>query len=79
MFKELINKLFNKKSEPVKEGTVKFFNQAKGFGFIKENGSDQDVFVHSSNVEGKIRENDHVQFQVEYVEKGPSAINVKPV
>ncbi|MGO3181889.1 MAG: cold-shock protein [Aequorivita sp.] len=78
MLKAFINKLMNnKKPEVMKEGTVKFFNVTKGFGFIKVKDTDQDIFVHSSNLIDKIREGDKVQFDVEQGEKGPSAIKVK--
>ncbi len=78
MLKEFINKLFNKKKpEILKEGIVKFFNQTKGFGFIKVKDTGQDIFVHSTNLIDKIRENDKVQFDVEQGEKGLSAIKVR--
>lgn len=78
MFKRLINKLTNtKEKSEMKEGTVKFFNRSKGFGFIKMEGSDQDVFVHASNLIDKIREDDRVQFDIEQEDKGPSAVKVK--
>jgi len=57
------------------KGTVKFFNEAKGFGFIKgENG--QDVFVHATGLVHEIRENDEVTFDMQDGKKGPSAVNV---
>lgn len=65
------------KESKAMEGTVKFFNNTRGFGFIEVNGSDEDVFVHASNLIDKIRENDHVKFNVEQGKKGPSAINVR--
>ena len=58
-------------------GTVKFFNNAKGFGFITPESGDKDVFVHSNNLMDNITEGDKVSFDVESTEKGPSAINVK--
>lgn len=59
----------------MKKGTVKFFNDAKGFGFINdENG--QDIFVHSSGLRDNIRENDEVTFDTEQGKKGLNAINV---
>ena len=58
-------------------GTVKFFNNAKGFGFITPESGDKDVFVHSNNLIDNISEGDKVSFDVESTEKGPSAINVK--
>ena len=63
-----------------KEGTVKFFNETKGFGFIvpAESG-EEDVFVHSSGLIDQIRENDKVQYEVERGKKGLNAVNVKVV
>ncbi|MBT8259041.1 MAG: cold shock domain-containing protein [Flavobacteriaceae bacterium] len=63
----------------MKEGTVKFFNNSKGFGFITPNDSDKDVFVHLNGLIDRISENDVVQFELEETEKGPAAINVKLV
>ncbi len=60
----------------MKKGTVKFFNEAKGFGFIKEDGG-QEVFVHVSGLKDKIRENDTVEFEIQEGQKGLNAINVK--
>lgn len=61
----------------MKEGTVKFFNDQKGFGFITPDNSNKDVFVHVNGLIDEIRENDKVQFEVEEGRKGPNAINVK--
>ena len=61
----------------MKEGTVKFFNNAKGFGFIKPSDSNDDVFVHESGLIDEIRENDKVKFDVERGRKGMNAINVE--
>lgn len=63
----------------MKKGKVKFFDQTKGFGFIKEEGSDTEVFVHSSGLVDQIRDNDEVTFDVESGRKGPNAVNVKLV
>ncbi len=63
----------------MKEGTVKFFNNAKGFGFIKLKDSDEDVFVHQSGIIDEIQENDNVKFTMERGQKGMSAINVELV
>ncbi len=61
----------------MQEGTVKFFNETKGFGFIKPNDGGPDVFVHVSDLQGaKIRENDKVTFEVKNGKKGLNAINV---
>jgi len=58
-------------------GIVKFFNEAKGFGFIKEHGTNTEYFVHITGLVDKIRENDEVTFDVEQGKKGPNAVNVK--
>ena len=58
-------------------GTVKFFNESKGFGFIKEENSDKEYFVHSTGLIDRINENDQVTFDVEMGKKGLNAVNVK--
>lgn len=60
----------------MQSGTVKFFNETKGFGFITTDGSNQDIFVHVSGLVDEIRENDQVNFEVEQGRKGPNAVNV---
>ncbi|SEH85131.1 cold shock protein (beta-ribbon, CspA family) [Paenimyroides aquimaris] len=59
------------------EGTVKFFNETKGFGFISQANGDEDIFVHTSGLLDRVRENDTVVFEVEQGRKGITAINVK--
>lgn len=59
------------------KGTVKFFNDAKGFGFITEEGSDKEHFVHISGIIDEIREGDEVTFDLTEGKKGLNAINVK--
>ena len=61
----------------MKNGTVKFFNESKGFGFIKDESSGQDIFVHSSGLKENIAENDKVVFEVEQGKKGLNAVNVR--
>jgi CspA family cold shock protein len=61
------------------EGTVKFFNETKGFGFIVPADGSEDVFVHSSGLIDQIRENDKVDYEVERGKKGLNAVNVKVV
>ena len=63
----------------MKKGTVKFFNNTKGFGFIVPSDSSEDVFVHESGLIDDIRENDEVQFEVEQGKKGLNAVNVELV
>jgi CspA family cold shock protein len=60
----------------MKTGTVKFFNEAKGFGFIKEDGTNKEIFVHKNDLKENIRENDKVQFEVQEGQKGLNAVNV---
>jgi cold shock protein len=61
----------------MKNGIVKFFNESKGFGFIKEAESEKDYFVHSSGLKERIKENDEVTFDLEQGKKGLNAVNVK--
>ena len=58
------------------QGTVKFFNEAKGFGFIKPSNSQTDIFVHVSGLIDEIRENDEVTYEEERGKKGMNAVNV---
>ena len=59
------------------EGKVKFFNNAKGFGFISDGASDQEFFVHVSGLIDEIKEDDDVVFEVTEGKKGLNAVNVK--
>ena len=63
----------------MKEGTVKFFNEVKNFGFIKDKDSDNEYFVHASDLIDKIQENDEVSFEPKEGEKGLYAVNVKRI
>ena len=58
-------------------GTVKFFNESKGFGFITEEGSNKEHFVHVSGLIDEIRENDEVEFDLQDGRKGLNAVNVR--
>jgi len=58
-------------------GTVKFFNNSKGFGFITPEDGSKDVFVHQNGLTEEINEGDKVSYDVEETPKGLSAINVK--
>ncbi|MFP4288906.1 MAG: cold-shock protein [Bacteroidota bacterium] len=58
-------------------GIVKFFNETKGFGFIKEENSDQEYFVHATGLIDEIRDNDEVTFDLKEGRKGLNAVNVK--
>ncbi len=57
-------------------GTIKFFNEEKGFGFIKPDNGAQDVFVHVSGLVSEVKEGDRVSYEVEQGRKGPNAVNV---
>jgi len=61
------------------KGTVKFFNDSKGFGFIKDNDSEKEYFVHVSGLVNEIKENDEVTFDLQEGKKGLNAVNVKLV
>ncbi|HET9055091.1 MAG TPA: cold shock domain-containing protein [Cyclobacteriaceae bacterium] len=58
------------------QGTVKFFNEVKGFGFITPDNSSTDIFVHSSGLVDTIRENDQVEYDEQEGKKGMNAVNV---
>ena len=63
-------------SEHMPQGTVKFFNDDKGYGFITPDEGGKDVFVHIKSCNGEIAENDVVTYEVEETQKGLNAINV---
>jgi CspA family cold shock protein len=59
------------------KGTVKFFNNSKGFGFIKDGASEKEYFVHVSGLKDEIKENDEVTFDLQEGKRGLNAVNVK--
>jgi len=61
------------------KGTVKFFNDAKGFGFITEEGSNNEHFVHISGLVDEIREGDEVEFELIQGKKGLNAVDVRVI
>jgi CspA family cold shock protein len=61
----------------MKEGTVKFFNETKGFGFVKETATGQEYFVHVTGLIDKVRENDAITFELKEGKKGLNAVNVR--
>jgi cold shock protein len=61
----------------MKQGTVKFFNQTKGFGFVKETSTGEEFFVHVSGLVDEVRENDSITFEVQQGKKGLNAVKVR--
>ncbi|HLS71070.1 MAG TPA: cold-shock protein [Chitinophagaceae bacterium] len=63
----------------MQEGTVKFFNETKGFGFITPEDGSKDVFVHVTGLIHEIRENDKVSYELEEGKRGLNAVNVRVI
>ena len=61
------------------KGTIKFFNDSKGFGFVIEEGTNKEYFIHVSGLIDEIREGDNVEFDLQEGKKGMNAVNVKVV
>ena len=61
----------------VRTGIVTFFNEAKGYGFIKDMQTQESIFVHANNLGEPVKENNKVTFEVEPGQKGPTAVKVK--
>jgi cold shock protein len=61
----------------MKEGVLKFFNEDKGFGFIKVSDTNEEIFVHVSRLKDKITQDDRVVFEIQQGKKGLNAVNVK--
>lgn len=62
--------------EVIRKGTVTFFNESKGFGFIKDLQTQESIFVHVNSASFAIKENDKVTFEVEPGQKGPTAVKI---
>ena len=65
--------------DPIRKGVVTFFNDSKGYGFIKDSETSESVFVHVHNVLEEIKENNMVSYEVEMGQKGPTAVRVSVV
>jgi CspA family cold shock protein len=63
----------------MKQGTVKFFNESKGFGFVIENGTKEEYFLHVSGLIDEVREGDEVEFELKEGRKGLNAVNVRVI
>lgn len=64
-------------SQDKQTGIIKFFNEEKGFGFIKHDNSNTETFVHVSGLVDKVKQNDQVEFELQQGRKGLNAINVR--
>ena len=65
--------------DPIKKGTVTFFNDGKGYGFIRNTETQESIFVHVNGLKTQIKEGDKVTFEVEKGQKGPTAVRVSTV
>ena len=63
----------------MKQGTVKFFNDSKGYGFITEDDSGTEYFVHISGLNDEVKQGDTVEFELKEGRKGMNAVNVKVI
>ena len=63
--------------ETVRTGIVAFFNESKGYGFIKDQETQESIFVHVNGLVDPVKENNKVTFEIERTPKGPNAVNVK--
>ena len=71
------NRESDEEFDPIRKGTVTFFNDSKGYGFIKDLETKESVFVHANNLVEEIKEGNLVSYEVEMGQRGPAAVNVK--
>jgi cold shock CspA family protein len=64
-------------SDAFRTGTITHFNDSKGYGFIRDSKTQESIFVHINSIDGPVKENDKVSFEVEMGQKGPNAVRVK--
>ncbi len=74
-----IPKREEEEQDPIRTGVVTFFNEEKGYGFIKDQGTQQSIFVHANGLLHPIKQNDKVTFETQNGRKGPEAVQVKLV
>lgn len=65
--------------EDIRRGIVTFFNESKGYGFIKDQQTQESIFVHIKGLVDPIKEKDKVTYEIEMTQKGPNAVEVKTV
>ena len=65
--------------EGPRKGTITFFNESKGYGFIKDSTTQESIFVHINGLIDAVKENDKVSFEMEQGQKGPNAVSVKKI
>jgi cold shock protein len=75
----ITNKGEHQNHQTMKTGTVKFYNSLRGFGFIKVDETNEELFVHKSEIQGTIQENDTVEFEIQKGKKGLNAVNVRVI
>lgn len=63
--------------DSIRKGTITFFNESKGYGFIRDHDTQESIFVHQNEMIDKVGENAKVTFEVEMGQKGPNAVRVK--
>ena len=66
-------------ADVVHEGIITFFNDAKGYGFIRDLNTQQSIFVHINDINGTVKENEKVTFEIGQGQKGPTAVSVKKI
>lgn len=72
-----ISKKIEEEVDPIKKGKIDFFNESKGYGFIKEDQTNESYFVHVNGLIDEVNEGDKVTFELEKGPKGMNAVNVK--
>lgn len=72
-----VGKLEKQEADPIRKGVVTFFNDSRGFGFIRDLETQESVFVHVNEADFPIKESDRVTFRIEKGPKGPNAVSVK--
>lgn len=66
-------------ADAARTGSITFFNQDKGFGFVKDSQTQESIFIHINQLDGPVKENDKISFEVEKGPKGLNAVNAKKI